>query len=151
MKPSILISLAALACLTAVARADVVTDWNIVADDIVDASPLTTPEANRVFAIVNTASFRAANAITHRYGGNPGAHPASEAASVDAAIAAAHHLTLSGLAPMQKAALEAAYASALAKIPDGAAKVAGLKIGEREAAATLALRANDGANAAETY
>ena len=49
------------------ASADVVTDWNIKAGEIVVDARLGAPPANRVFAIVQTAVYEAANAITKRY------------------------------------------------------------------------------------
>jgi hypothetical protein len=42
--------------------------------------------------------------------------------------------------------VEADYAAALAAIPNGPAKTAGLLLGQASAAAILALRANDGSN-----
>ena len=137
--------------LASAAHADVVTDWNITAGEIVNASNITTPEANRAFAIVLTASYRAANSLTGRYGGAPAERRAGSAVSVEAAIAAAHRATLSALVPGQKPAIDKAYETALAKIADGAEKDAGIKVGEREAAATLAERAEDGAGAAESW
>jgi hypothetical protein len=136
--------------LAATARADVVTDWNIAAGDIVNAAELPTPAANRVFAIVHTASYAAANAITRRY---PAVMrlAAPRTASVDAAIAAAHCATLRQLVPAQKAAIDRACAHALADIAAGAAKDAGVAVGEQAAATVLAARADDGADTPESY
>ena len=69
----------------------------------------------------------------------------------DAAIAAANRATLTKLVPSQQAAIDSDYQAALAKIADGAAKTAGIAVGEKAAAAVLALRAEDGAAAGETY
>ena len=49
------------------ASADVVTDWNIKAGEIIVDARIAPPPANRVFAIVQTAVYEAANAITKRY------------------------------------------------------------------------------------
>jgi len=49
------------------AWADVVTDWNVKAGEIVVEAKLGAPPANRVLAIVHTAVYEAANAITKRY------------------------------------------------------------------------------------
>ena len=133
------------------AQADVVTDWNIKAGEIVVAAKLGTPPANRVLAIVQTAVYEAANAITKRY---PASEPPLEAApgaSVEAAIAAANRATLAKLVPSQQAAIDAAYQAALAMLADGPAKTAGIAIGEEAAAAILALRADDGSATGETY
>jgi hypothetical protein len=134
-----------------IARADVVTDWNIKACDIVVAAGLETPPANRVLAIVHTAVYEAANAITKRYPASRLNLEPTSGASVDAAIAAANRVTLAKLVPSQQAAIETAYQAALAKIADGPAKVEGIAVGEKAAAAILALSADDGSATGETY
>ena len=131
------------------AHADVVTDWNIKAGEIVVAAKLGTPPANRVLAIVQTAVYEATNAITKRY---PESRPPLEAApgaSVDAAVAAANRATLVQLVPTQQMATDAAYQAALAMLTDGPAKTAGIAVGEAAAAAILASRADDGSAAGE--
>lgn len=132
-------------------QADVVTDWNVKAGEIVVEARLGPPPAYRVMAIVHTAVYEAANAITKRYPAS-GLHlEAVPGAAVDAAVAAANHATLTKLVPPQQAAIDTAYQAALALIADGAAKTAGIAVGEKAAAATLALCANDGAATGETY
>jgi hypothetical protein len=133
------------------AKADVVTDWNPKACDIVVEARLGPAPANRVLAIVHTAGYEAANAITKRYPAGELQLKAAPGASVEAAIAAANHATLAKLVPSQQAAIDAAYHAALAKIVEGPAKVAGLAVGEQAAAAILALRLDDGAATGETY
>jgi hypothetical protein len=133
------------------ARADVVTDWNVKAGDIVVESKLGTPPANRVLAIVHTAVYEAANAITRRYPASGLQLEAAAVASVDAAIAAANHATLAKLVPSQQAAIDSAYQAALAKIADGPAKTEGIAVGNKAASAILTLRADDGAATGETY
>ena len=49
------------------ARADVVTEWNVRAGEIVVEAELGPPPANRVLAIVQTAVYEAANAMTRRF------------------------------------------------------------------------------------
>ena len=133
------------------AKADVVTDWNIKAGEIVVAAGLGAPPANRVCAIAQTAVYEAVNAITKRYPASGLKLDAPAGASVDAAVAAANRATLARLVPSQQAAIETAYQAALAKIPDGSAKAAGIAAGDQAAAAVLALRADDRAAAAESY
>jgi PAP2 superfamily len=133
------------------ARADVVTDWNVKAGEIVVEARLGPAPANRVLAIVHTAIYAAVNAITTR---DPASGPPLEVvpgASVEAAVAAANHATLMQLVPAQQAAIETAYQAALASIADGPAKTAGIAVGEQAAAAILAVRAEDGAATGETY
>ena len=65
-------------------------------------------------------------------------------ASVDAAVSSAAHDVLIHYFPTQQAALDADYAAALATIPDGAAKDAGIAVGQEAAAGMIALRQGDG-------
>ena len=120
------------------ANADVITDWNIKAGEIVTESKLGTPPAIRAMAIVQTSVYEAVNATA------PGA-------SVDAAVAAANRATLTKLMPSQQASIDAAYQAALAQVADGPAKAAGIAVGEQAAAAVLARRADDGALPAESH
>jgi hypothetical protein len=134
------------------AAADVVTDWNVAAADIVFAAGLPPPPANRALAMVQTAVYEAVNAITKRYPRDrvtPNAAPPD--ASVAAAVAAANRASLSRLVPSQQDRIDKAYVSALAVIADGPAKTAGIAIGDQAAAAVLAWRADDGTVASEQY
>ena len=133
------------------AWADVVTDWNIKAGEIIVEAKMGTPPANRVMAIVHTAVYEAVNAITKRYPAGKLSLEAASDASVDAAVAAVHHATLTELVPAQKEAIDSAYQAALATIADGPAKTAGIAVGEKAAAAMLAGSAEDGAATPETY
>jgi len=120
------------------ANADVITDWNVKAGEIVTESKLGTPPAIRAMAIVQTAVHDAVNAV------KPGV-------SIDAAVAAANRATLAKLMPAQQASIDSAYQAALVQITDGPAKTAGIAVGEQAAAAVLARRADDGAASAESH
>ena len=134
-----------------VATADVVTDWNSKAGQIVsDARPLP-PAASRTLAVVHTAMYEAANAITKRYPASGLKLEAAPGASVDAAVAAAARATLASLLPSQSAAIDSAYQAALSKLPDAAGTRAGTALGEQAAALVLASCADDGAAAGESY
>ena len=133
------------------AKSDVVADWNVRAGEIVVDAKLGAPHANRVLAIVQTAAYEAANAITRRYPASGLQLDVAPGAAVDAAIAAANRATLARLLPAKQAAVETAYHAALALIADGPAKTAGIDAGERAAAAILASRIDDGAATGETY
>lgn len=133
------------------ARADVITDWNTKAGEIITQSGIGTPPANRVMAIVHTAVYEAANAITKRYPASRMQPRAEGGASVDAAVAAANRATLAKLLPSQQANIDSAYQTALLGIPDEAAKNAGIAVGEKAAAAMLAARADDGGATPEFY
>ena len=73
-------------------------------------------------------------------------------ASPEAAVAAAAHDVLVHEVPaIQQPFLDAAYTDSLAGIPDGAAKDAGIAIGQAAAAAIIALRSADGSQAPMPY
>jgi hypothetical protein len=133
------------------AEADVVTDWNITASEIVVAATLPPPPAYRVMATVQSAVYEAVNAVTKRYTSNGVTLDVAPGASVEAAVAAANRAVLSKLIPSQQAAIDSAYQAALSGIPASAGKAEGIAVGEKAAAAILALRADDGAVSPESY
>jgi hypothetical protein len=133
------------------AQADVVTDWNITATDIVVAAKLPPPPTGRMMTLVQSAVYEAVNTITKRYPGDRVMLDAAPGASVDAAVAAANRAMLSKLLPLQQAAIDSAYQTALSALPDGPAKTGGIAVGEQAAAALLTLRADDGAAVLESY
>ena len=98
-------------------------------------------------AIVQVSVFEAVNAITGRYLALARSSTAAPGASVEAAVASATRTALLKLMPGQKAAIEADYQAALDPVPDGPAKTAGSRVGERAATAILAPRADDGRRA----
>ena len=120
------------------ARADAVVDWNLRANELVVEAKLGTPPAMRAMAIVQTAVLEAVQA-------------AAPGAALDAAVASANRATLARLLPAQQASIERAYQAALAAIPAGPAKTAGIEAGEHAAAKVLAARLDDGAGASEPY
>lgn len=132
------------------ANADIVTDWNLKARDIVVEGMLPTPHSNRALAIVHTAAFEALNAITHEFPGSLDLG-ASPEASTDAAIASATRHALLYLLPAQQDTIDAVYTEALTHIPDGPDKVAGIEIGQRAAITVWSVRENDGSASPEAY
>ena len=125
------------------AAADVVTDWDVKACGILAEAKLPPPPANRALAMAQVAVYEAVNAITGKYPASALAVTPAPGASVEAAVAAANRAMLAKLVPSQQAAVEEAYAAALAKIADGPAKTDGIAVGERAAAAVMANRADD--------
>src|SRR5690348_11580935 len=109
-----------LVCCAPLAAADAITTWNKIACDAVMATPMVPPMATRILAIMHTADFEAANAITGRYPVHLVELVAPRDASVDAAVAAASRAVLLELLPGQKAAVELAYGDALAPLPANA-------------------------------
>src|SRR4051794_645463 len=65
---------------------------------------------------------------------------ASPAAAADAAA----HDTLVSLYPILRPAIEQQYATLINRVPDGARRAAGIRVGQRAARAVLADRAGDG-------
>jgi hypothetical protein len=149
--PRLALALVALALAPAGARADVVSDWNVVAFDTFRAAGIGGNPQIRGLAIVHVAMSDAVNGVQNRYTRHALTGAPDPSASAEAAALAAARSVLNVLAPTQKAKVDAAYAAALAPLPDGAAKGAGVAIGERAAAAAIADRADDATNAPDTY
>lgn len=114
-----------------------VAQWSELAAAVVilPALPVGTPEERRPVFALDMATLHLA---IHR------AVLAAPGESRAAAVHAAGHAVLRGLFPQRDALYQPAYAAALASLPDGAAKDAGLRIGAEQAARVLALRADDG-------
>jgi hypothetical protein len=125
------------------AGADVITDWNQRSAHLVGEARIGTPPAVRVMALVQTAAYEAAREAAHSASTQP--------LAVDAAVAAAHRSAFSQLMPAQRAAIDAAYRSALAALPDDAARAQHIAIGERAAQRVLAGRATDMPRTADMY
>ena len=132
---------------------DAVLAWN----DVITAFfhppifvPAQPPPADaRGYAMESVAMHDALNAIDRRY--EPYAYTATVARPVsgDAAVAAAVHGVLAALGATYATAgplefVNGRYADALAAIPDGPEKAAGVALGEAVAAAVLAARSGDG-------
>src|SRR6266850_3302810 len=105
--------------------------------------------ASRAMAIVHIAIFDAVNAIAGGYQSYTDLPPAPVDTSMEAAIAQAAHDTLVVLFPSQTASCDEQLADDLSQIRDGHAKAKGIELGQRAAAAILALRADAGAQQAE--
>ncbi len=133
------------------AVADIVTDANAKAAEMVSRLPVTPPTV-RMMAIVQVSVFEAVNAITARYPAYRITLSPAPGASVDAAVASATRTALlKVMPPAQQAAIEADYQAMLASAPDGPAKAAGIALGEQAANAIVAMCADDGFMAADAY
>lgn len=129
-----------------------VSIWNEIATNTINVAPAATgtPEERRPvytndLATVHVAIYDAVIAIagTHKPFATTPTTPAA-GASMDAAAGAAAYGVLRALFPSRGALYQGAYDSFVAAIPDGEAKSRGLTLGAEVAAATVALRANDG-------
>lgn len=132
-------------------RADVVTEWNERAGEIVVKAGLGPLPAERALAMVQASVYEAVNAITQRYPISDLKLDVASGASVEAAVATANRAMLTKLVPSQQAAIDSSYQTALTAIVDGPAKSNGVAVAEKAVAAILARRANDGAAVGESY
>ncbi len=142
------------------ARADEVTDWNAIAIDVLALGGQNPVVMTRGLAMAHLAVHDALNAIDRRYEpylydarSEPGAAPGAAVAAAmrDALVGA---LTGFGTPEEQakgKERADAAFAAALAMIPEGRSRRDGIAVGQAAAAAMLALRKADGATAQVAY
>lgn len=125
-----------------VLAADAVTTWSllVVGKAIGAFDPHTA-------TLMHAAMHDALNAITPRYArwtaAAPDEPPAADAAP-EAAVAAAAHAVLMDVQPEKTAPIVTALTAALAAVPDGPRKAAGVALGKAIATATLAHRARAG-------
>ena len=131
------------------AAANEVVQWNETTMKAIEANGQASVVATRTLAMVQVAVHDALNAISRRYDAYYFEGPGDPAASPDAAIAAAAHTVLVGVAgsfgtPAQKVAtlalVDQAYAASIARVTDGPARNKGAAIGRAAGAAILALR-----------
>jgi hypothetical protein len=137
--------------LTTPAPADVIMDWNGKADAIAAQKQITPVPHSRGLAMLHVAMFEAVNAIERRYAPYKLTLAADRDTSKEAAAAAAGYHILAALYPDQKADLDATLVTMLAGVAEGGAKTKGIDLGKKAAAEIIALRANDGADAPESY
>jgi membrane-associated phospholipid phosphatase len=123
-----------------------VTQWSGVAMEVLPVSPGLLADS-RALAILHASIHDAVNGVQRRYQPYT-ADLSSPGASVDAAVASAARTVLQALAPGQEVKVEIAYHAALLGIPDGAAKSAGITLGQQAAAANLQRRSADGFDSA---
>ena len=131
---------------SAVARADVVLDWNAIAINTTIANGQNPFAQARYAAITQLAVFEAVNATTGDYEPYLGTIVAPQGASADAAAIEAAYRVLSTYFPASASTLDAERASSLALIADGQAKDDGIATGDAAAMAMIVLRANDGSS-----
>jgi len=131
---------------SAVAKADVVLDWNVIAVNTAIANGQNPFAQARSAAIAQLAVFESVNAITGEYHPYLGTIVAPPGASADAAAIQAAYRVLRTYFPASASTLDAERANSLASIPDGQAKNDGIATGEAAALAMIALRATDGSS-----
>jgi PAP2 superfamily len=139
----------------AVAKADVLNDWNVIAQTEALTIRPTAHGQTRGIAMVQGAVYDAVNALDPKYEPyllNLRAIRAQPFGSQDAAIAtAAHDVLVAIVDPARVGAIDTAYATTLAAIPPGPIRDEGVRVGSTAAAAMLAARASDGYMAPYTF
>jgi hypothetical protein len=122
----------------------VILDWNINTLGAAGTAGIPPAVTNLYMAMVHGAMYDAVNAIANKYQPYLDGLAADPSASKVAAAATAAHGVLAASFPDQAADLQALVEASLATVPDGAAKDAGIAVGEAAAAAMLAAREGDG-------
>ncbi|MFZ5895391.1 MAG: phosphatase PAP2 family protein [Myxococcota bacterium] len=138
---------------SAVARADIVTDWNEIAIDVGRRLALGSNRTTRVLAITHLAVYDAVESVTRNY--QPYSRyftPRSAEVSVEAAVAQAAHDALLWLNPSDYARLDAELERSLAGISASpTAKLNGIELGRAVASEIVYSRLADGSSDVETY
>ena len=143
-----------------VAAANEVADWNVLGIDAAVAGGQNPIHVSRTITMMHLAVHDALNAIDRRYEPYLYFGPIDRSADAGAAIAAAARDVLVAVIPdwgtpeeRAKALpmVEAAYAAALARVPEGPAKAAGIVVGQGAAASIVAARKADGSPVAVKY
>jgi hypothetical protein len=146
---SVLICVAASAGAAGGVAADVVLEWNEIAQrTVASVNPLV---QSRSMAVVQAAVADAVGAVVGEYRPFVSRPAADAGASAPAAAVAAAHAALLALHPPAASSLDAALAASLATIADGPGKVEGVRVGKAAASAVLEARAADGWNGTGTY
>jgi hypothetical protein len=144
MNPRIRISgIAAALAISSASTADVVTDWNDAALEIVRSTPLNPLLATRTLAIVHTAIFDAVNGIDPRYQEYFVRRPGPADASGESAAAYAAHRVLSTLYPDRTEYFDDVLGKSLQGVRPGPARLEGRLWGVYVGSRILALREDD--------
>src|SRR6188768_466530 len=144
--------LSLLALLSQVAAADVITDWNSTAVDVVRRLEPESNRGTRALAIVELAAYDAVVSVTRGHAPYLAYVPvSSNAVSLEAAAATAVHDALLALYPSEAANLEQKLSAGLADIPDGEAKDNGVALGHRAALDIGFERLDDGSALTLSY
>jgi hypothetical protein len=150
---SSLIALVVMLTAPPAASANVVTDWDEIAVKTIQppgpVPPISVDLTFRAAALVEVAMFNAVNCIEPKYRPYGMQAEPSLDTSQDAAAASAAANVLMQIVPNNN--VKATLTEYLAKIPDGAAKDRGIKLGEEVATKIVTMRADDGSAARNAY
>jgi hypothetical protein len=135
----------------ALARTDIVLDWNDVALAAIQRNATPPPLAARALAMTHVAIYDAVNSIEATHQSFRIHAPDSPTTSREAAAAQAASQALLHLYPTERARFDRALAQSLAQIPEGPAKSAGIRLGNVIASSVVAWRTNDGSQQTVQY
>jgi hypothetical protein len=121
----------------------VMATWNVITLKTTAAGPFSPPRETRSLGIVSAAIYDAVCSITRECEPYGARVKTSRDASVEAAVDAAAHDVLVALYPGAVTSLNTSYDSAIATLASGRARDKGESVGQRAAAAALAMRAQD--------
>jgi hypothetical protein len=124
--------------------AQVILDWNMNSLAANAAAKLSPSISNLTLAMVHAAMFDAVNSIVGGYQSYLEPLEAPADASKVAAAATAAHDVLAAMFPDQAADFDTKLEASLGSVADGAAKDAGIAVGQAAAAAILTARDGDG-------
>lgn len=136
-------TLVAALCPCSIAKADIATEWNVIAVEATAVPPNSILQS-RVLAITHAAMYDAARVANRKPALFAKNVQADGPSSVEAAVAAAALAVLRRLAPAQSAAVDAAYKSMLSSIAEGPEKANGVNLGQAVGEKLLELRSTDG-------
>jgi hypothetical protein len=128
------------------ACADVITDWNNAALNVIRAAKVPPPSASRALAILHASIYDAVNGISRQYESFFVQSAVPSSALKEAAATAAAHQVLVTLFPTASATFDALNEATLASIPNRPQKRTGIAWGESVAAQILSWRASDGSD-----
>lgn len=131
--------------------ADMVIQWNKILLDAIRTVKPPPPAGARAMAMTSLAVFDAVNSVEGKYTSYLTKVSTSLATSKEAAVAQAAYQVLSALFPSYQSNLDAQLAASLNTISDGAAKTAGITLGNTVANAYITSRATDGSGNVVTY
>jgi hypothetical protein len=132
--------------------ASVISEWNAIAMTTLLGDTAKSGQEQLLYvAFAHAAIYNAVVGVYPRYESYRSHEKAARGTSATAAAAAAGHRILQTYSPYATTTLDAALATSLERIPDGAAKTKGVAFGERVAQKVIAQRADDGRYAPISY
>src|SRR6476469_614705 len=111
-------TLVAALCPCSIAKADIATEWNVIAMEATAVPPNSILQS-RVLAITHAAMYDAARVVNQKAPLFATGIQPDGTSSLEAAVAAAAHTVLRRLSPAQSAAVDIAYKSALSSVAEG--------------------------------